>query len=212
MLIAYAVAIAIVLGFLTGGGVSGISQVRLRYPWLLFAALFVQIAIFSQLLGQYAFIHRVGPYIHIATLLTTLFVMWQNAHIPGMKVIMLGAALNLIVIAANGGFMPATRSALEESGRIEILEPDEQRAAGDRPVLSNSRIKNDDTNLWWLGDVWAVPDRLPASNVYSIGDVVLAIGAGIAIVRVMHLGKGPRAEGRRLRGVESRSEVSSGAE
>jgi hypothetical protein len=137
------------------------------------------VLIFSPILGTREFIHDIGPYIHIATLLMTMFVMAKNFHIPGMPVVLLGALLNAIVIIANGGFMPSPESALEDAGLLENAQ------SGNR-VLSNSTVADDDTRLRFLGDVISVPEGIPLANVYSIGDLVLAVGVGIAIVTVMH--------------------------
>jgi hypothetical protein len=181
-----AVVIGVVIGVVTGGSLAHISSVRIRYLLLLIAALLWQIAIFSPLLGTQEFVHRVGPYIYIGTLVATLFVMLANLHIPGMKLIALGAALNALVITANGGFMPAPESALRASGQLEHVLQDERERADGSYVLTNSKIADDDTNLRFLGDVIAIPHQVPLANVISIGDIVIALGAIIAIVRVMH--------------------------
>ena len=52
-------------------------------------------------------------------------------------------------------------------------------------VLANSRLSAGEANLLFLGDVIPVPKELPIAGVISIGDVVLAAGASIAIVRGM---------------------------
>lgn len=191
MILLFAVFIGLVVGFASGGSLAGFGRVRLRRIALLFVAIFVQLAIFTQLAGRSAFIHSYGPYIHIATLLLTLFVMTRNFHVPGMKLIALGATLNLLVIVANGGFMPSPTSALTESGKIGKMEA--KAAKGDTSVLSNSTVAADDASLLWdrdtplliLGDIFAVPRGWPLANVFSIGDVLIGLGASIAIVRVM---------------------------
>jgi hypothetical protein len=174
-----AIVISLLIGFLTGGSLKSVSQFRIRYLPLAIAAVVIQVLIFSPILGTREFIHDIGPYIHIATLLMTMFVMAKNFHIPGMPVVLLGALLNAIVIIANGGFMPSPESALEDAGLLENAQ------SGNR-VLSNSTVADDDTRLRFLGDVISVPEGIPLANVYSIGDLVLAVGVGIAIVTVMH--------------------------
>jgi hypothetical protein len=181
-----AIIIALAIGFLSGGSLANASGLRIRYLPLLIAALLVQVAIFSQIAGTRDIIHRVGPYLYIVTLFATLFVMVMNLSIPGMKVIAVGAALNALVITANGGFMPSPESALERAGRLEYVRQEEAEKADGSYVLSNSTIADDDTRLLFLGDVIPIPRRVPLSNVISIGDIIIAIGAAIAIVRVMH--------------------------
>ena len=188
MVLLVAIAASLLVGFLTGGSLSGAREIgRIRLLPMLVLALLVQVAIFSPLLGQQPFIHDIGPYIHIATILMSLFVMTRNLHIPGMPVIIAGAALNALVIIANGGYMPSPEDALRESGQYEhVYVSEEERRTGGY-TLTNSTVANDDTNLRFLGDVIPIPEGIPLANVISIGDIVLAIGAGIAIVRVMHL-------------------------
>lgn len=186
MVLLVAIAVALAIGFATGGSLAGAAGLRIRLLPLLVGALLVQVAIFTPIAGGWEITHRVGPYIHIATLLVVLVVMSRNLHIPGMKIIIIGAALNALVITANGGFMPSPESALERAGRLERVRQDEAQRQGESYILSNSTIADDDTRLLFLGDVIAIPDRLPLSNVISIGDIVIAIGALVAIVRVMH--------------------------
>ena len=46
--------------------------------------------------------------------------------------------------------------------------------------FANSRMV-EDPHLLFLGDVFAIPDSWPFSNVFSIGDVALVIGGAILI-------------------------------
>jgi hypothetical protein len=118
--------------------------------------------------------------------MASLFVMLMNRQIPGMPVIAIGAFLNAVVITANGGYMPSPESALNESDRLQHVQVDEQKKADNEWILSNSTVADDDTRLRFLGDVIPIPDSVPLANVISIGDIILAIGAAIAIVGVMH--------------------------
>src|SRR5687767_2642033 len=45
------------------------------------------------------------------SMLALLGFAWLNRRVPGMKVLLLGLALNLTVIALNGGFMPISMNA-----------------------------------------------------------------------------------------------------
>jgi hypothetical protein len=181
-----AIAVAIAIGFATGGSLANAGGIRIRLLPILVTALLIQIAIFTPIAGGWDITHRVGPYIHIGTLLMVLFVMFRNLHIPGMKIIIIGAALNALVITANGGFMPSPESALERSGRLEPVRQEEAQRRGDSSILTNSAIADDDTRLLFLGDAIAIPERFPLSNVISIGDIVIAFGAIAGIVLVMH--------------------------
>jgi hypothetical protein len=99
-----------------------------------------------------------------------------NRRITGMPVVALGAASNFAAIVANGGYMPAARSALQGVGK------------GDSTIYSNS-VVTPDPALAPLTDIFSLPTWLPFANVFSIGDVL--IGAGVAIVIVAAMRRVP---------------------
>jgi Family of unknown function (DUF5317) len=95
-----------------------------------------------------------------------------NWRVPGMRLVALGGALNLVAICANGGVMPASPAALAGAG-----------LAGDEPGFQNSAAVAD-PRLAFLGDVFYVPASWPLSNVFSVGDVLIALGVAWALHRV----------------------------
>ncbi len=185
MVLIIAIVLSLLIGFLVGGSLKPMAHLRIRYLPLLVAGLVIQVLMFTPILGRNELVQDIGPYIYIGTLFTTLFAMFKNISIPGMPIIILGAILNALVITANGGFMPSPTSALAEAGLLEHVEIEEQRKAEGDWVLSNSTVSDDDTRLGFLGDVIVVPERYPFSNVYSLGDIIIAIGAAVAIITVM---------------------------
>jgi hypothetical protein len=44
--------------------------------------------------------------------------------------------------------------------------------------------------LFPLTDIFAMPAWVPLANVFSIGDVLIGVGAAVAVLAVMH-GRGP---------------------
>ena len=98
--------------------------------------------------------------------------LFENRKIPGMWLIGLGTSLNLAAILANGGVMPATRHALAVAGLPVDVAHFKNSMALASPKLS------------FLGDVFAIPKSLPMSNVFSIGDICIALGAAVSIHRV----------------------------
>lgn len=188
MVLFFAVIVGLVLGFALGGSLTGFSLARFRYMPLLFISVLIQVLIFTPLMGQMDIIHRIGPYLYMASLTMSLIVLALNLRIPGLSIVLLGALLNAIVIFANVGYMPTHASTLEEAGRIhKVVQTDESIAAGETLTHTNSVIADDDTRLVFLGDVFAIPDGFPLSNVISIGDIFIALGAAVTIVLVMRL-------------------------
>ena len=86
-----------------------------------------------------------------------------NRRILGAQVVAVGMALNLAAILSNGGRMPATPEAME--------------AAGLNFAVKHNSVAAAEPNLSWLVDRFAAPDWVPLANVYSVGDVVIALGA-----------------------------------
>ena len=82
----------------------------------------------------------------------------------------LGVGMNLLVVFANGGFMPMDVSLLDSTG-VTAQFAERPRYRRDVSITSS-------TNLPWLGDVMAAPGWLPMGSVISIGDVLLDVGLG----------------------------------
>jgi hypothetical protein len=149
-----------------GGRLGRLGQVELRGKPLIFAALAVQIVIVNIVPGGDPTLHRMA---HLATYVAAAAFLVANRRIAGMWMIALGALANVIAIAANNGVMPASRAAL--------------RAAGEVPntgsFLNSAFVTH--PRVGFLGDIFAIPKWLPLHNVFSVGDVCIAIGAAIAI-------------------------------
>ena len=189
MILGIGALLGVMLGWMRGGSFHNTRHLgrSLRYWQFAVAAIVVQVLIYTPLLGTTDLIHRIGPWIWVATLLVSLGVMLANLHLPWMWLIATGAALNLIVIAANGGFMPSPEDALRRAGRLEdVVQEERKRETGDY-VLSNSTIADDDTRVRFLGDVLVIPKDYPLANVISVGDIVLAVGALLLMQRIMRM-------------------------
>lgn len=146
-----------------GGRFAVLADLHLRAPWLLVAALVVQIVTISVLIEPP---HVVAAALHLFSYGLAAAFLWVNRHLRGLPVTALGGALNLLVIAANGGIMPASAAALRTAG----ISPETEHFANSA-VVGHPRLA-------LLGDVLAVPESVGLiANVFSVGDVVLAAGA-----------------------------------
>lgn len=159
-------------GYLAGGRLSNLDGLRLVKPWLIVLALLLQFVAFSPLgaaLGATAMIA-----LHIASYGLLGWFVVLNRTRAGVVVAGVGASLNLAAIAANGGYMPASPSALATAGITY---------AGD--VYNNSGVSGEGTRLAFLGDVFATPSWLPMANVFSIGDVLIVVGVALMLAMTM---------------------------
>ena len=171
MFILYAIPIGMAAGFLMRGQFDRLADLRLRWAPLALLGLVVQLALFSDAVG--GTMGDTAPTIYVASTAAVLIAVLRNVAVPGMTLIALGAASNLVAIVANGGYMPADAAALAAIGGIE-------------PGYSNSVIAADPA-LRPLTDIYALPAAFPFANVFSVGDILIGIGVAATIVIAMRV-------------------------
>jgi Family of unknown function (DUF5317) len=169
MLILWAIPIGIAAGLLLRGSLEGLSNLQFRWPWLAVGGLIVQIVLFTKD-GFDAAGSLAGP-IYVLSTLAVFVAVLRNLALPGLPIVALGALANLAAIAANGGSMPADPGALALAG----LDP---RSHTNSVVLASPALQP-------LTDIFAVPAWVPFANVFSVGDVLIALGIAIAIAASM---------------------------
>ncbi len=171
MLLLYAIVIGVLVGLALGGHVDSLAGARLRWIPVAVLGFAIQIAIFSGPGSEV--VGAAGPPLYVASTVLVLVVVLRNARITGLAVAALGAALNLAAILANGGTMPADPDALIAAGRDAA-----PGGYSNSAVLANPALRP-------LTDIFATPRELPFANVFSIGDVLIAVGIAVAIAALM---------------------------
>lgn len=169
MLLLAFVGLAVVTVPLFRGRLAALAELRFRGVWLLALSLGVQILVISLVPGPRTPL-REGAF--IGSYLAAIAFLWWNRRVPGLWLVAVGAAMNLLVIAANGGVMPAAAHALI---RADIPATIPRFFTNSMPV-ANPRLA-------FLGDIFAVPASWPLSNVFSPGDVCIALGVALTIHR-----------------------------
>jgi hypothetical protein len=166
MLLAVVALLAVLTVPLTGGRLGRLAEVRFRAPWLAIGGLAVQVLVVSVVpdLPGWA-----ATTLHLVSYAAVLGFVWSNRSLPGLWLVGLGGLSNLVVIAANGGVMPASADALRTAGRSPTEEG-----------FTNSEVL-DDPRLGFLGDVLPLPSWMPFANVFSIGDVLIAVGVFVLV-------------------------------
>lgn len=147
---------------------------ELRYPWLAFAAFLPQFLAFYLPSTREWF----PDWLAAACLLTSqaLFLgfAWLNRRLPGMWLLLAGLALNLAVIAANGGFMPIGP---QTAARLVPAETLAGSSSGSRFGIKDILLLPHETRLAWLADRFLPPAWFPYRVAFSPGDVLIALGA-----------------------------------
>lgn len=170
MIIPVATATIMLSVVLAGGQLRRLAGVRVRAGWLVLPTLAGQVAVVELPLGPGWLLRA----LHVLTYIVAATVIWANRRIPGVLLVAAGAASNGVTIALNEGVLPARPQALRVAG----LEGGPNSAG-----LVNSGIVAD-AKLPWLGDIFAIPASWPLANVFSIGDLMIVLGAGYASYRI----------------------------
>lgn len=161
--------LAVLVALLRGGKLERLTALGLKALPLIW--LVVAMRFFVAVLAGRGFAW--APWLQVAAYILLLGVLWLNLAAPGMKLFGLGSLLNFIVIAANGGTMPVSPSALAlfavsklPSGTHSLLTPE--------------------SRFWFLADI--IPLWLPYPQVISVGDIFLVAGMFFFIQQRMLVG------------------------
>lgn len=194
MLFLPVIALAVAVGWLSGGRLDALADVRIRRPWLVLAAFALQVALFSQTAERLkpALSDWLPLLIHGGSYALALAFIAANRHLRGWSLMALGTGANALAVLANGGHMPVAAQALVAAGRTARLAA--IRASG--ATYYNSVLAGEGTRFAWLGDWLATPAGTPFSTVFSPGDVILAAGIVIAVAGAMEGRRPVRSEAR----------------
>jgi hypothetical protein len=162
MVLVYPLVVGLVLALLLGGDLSKLADLRLRRVSLLYLALGLQLVAFP----VRALPVQVGD--------STAVVLWLvsygllavatalNIRRAGLPLIAAGLVANVAAVVANGGHMPVLPEAMHAAGYAYDVHYNSAAIAS--------------PHLAWLVDRWAAPRWLPGANVFSVGDVLIALG------------------------------------
>jgi hypothetical protein len=167
-----AVAAGLAAGLLRAG-IAGrpFSPPDLRGVWLAPTGFLLQVAALQIGLPD----ERISAALLVGSLLTLLIFAWRNRRYAAFYWLGGGLLLNLAVMALNGGWMPISPETL---ARVYTDLPAGAVELGSRVGDSkNVALAAADTRLEWLADRFLLPERLPFRIAYSVGDVLIAIGA-----------------------------------
>jgi len=171
MSLAFPVLAALVVGLALGGSVGRLAELPLRAPWLFLSAVVLQIVAFPVGVLPWRTHDAVASVLWVTSYGLLLLAALLNRRLTGVPIVALGMLLNLAAIIANRGTMPVRIEAMHDAGRVAVTQVNSTALA--------------DPALPWLVDRWAAPHWIPLANVFSIGDVFVAVGAVVIVLAGM---------------------------
>jgi hypothetical protein len=175
MILVVAILGAFLFGVLSGGSARRLANLPLRSGWIALVAFSLQIYIiyFPEPVSEGLFSPRVGLLIFSVALLFVF--VWKNRLLAGMWLIALGFLANLGVMLLNGGYMPITEEAIAQVGRSKSILSSEpySRVRATKDIV----LPREATLAWLLSDIFILPPPFPIPTVFSLGDLLIAVGA-----------------------------------
>lgn len=163
MLVLVPLVVGLVIGVAAGGKIGNLAGLRFRWPWFVLVVLVIREAVLLTPLNRIDGVQ----YIYAAAL--AALVAWTALHIKrlaGVWLVTAGAALNLVVILANGARMP--------------VAPDLAGVLVQRGHVGQYVLMGPGTNLNWLADWIGFP--WPVKGAYSPGDLLISLGIGVVVI------------------------------
>lgn len=174
MLLLWALPLGVLVGYLRGGRLANLARLELRGVGFVLAALILQLLIFPLPGFEGPMIPFGTAFFHLLSYALLVGFVILNRREWGIVLMGGGMFLNVLVIAANGGYMPTYPELLERVGRSKAAEKlVAEGFYGNNVCIGCEGLS---TRLRFLGDILAVPAWVPGANVFSVGDLLLALG------------------------------------
>lgn len=162
-------AIALAVGFLTGGRLANLGHLRIRWAPLALIGLAMQLI---NPPGRLPLLMLLGSFV-----ILTMFAV-VNIGVPGFSLILIGVAMNFAVIAINQG-MPVSSQALVASGQVDTASD----LTDDADSYVKHHLADSDDSALFLADVIGVPP--PIAQAISIGDIYTYGGVAVVVAAAM---------------------------
>jgi len=175
--------IALLAAILRGGKIKRLAHLPLRWGWLAMILFAAQAYLIFWPEARAGGLFSPRAMILVSSYLILILMAWSNHSLPGVNLILVGIALNFLVIVANGGFMPVAPQTLIRGGHTHLVAALESgaRVSRSKDVL----LWPEQTKLWFLSDIFVIPERYPLAGSFSLGDVLIASGAFILLQRAL---------------------------
>ena len=179
---------AVLTGFLVGLGWAHWQNRTYSVPgfqsiWLIVVAFLPQLFIAYLPVTRRLFTDSLASVTLLASLILFLVFAWLNRRLPGMPILIVGLLLNFMVIAANGGWMPINPQTADLLTGKDILQVMNLGGRiGEKDILLSAQ----NTHFEFLADRFLLPEWIPYKSAFSLGDILIALGAFWLLAGAIH--------------------------
>ncbi len=164
-----ALIVGLLISIVRGGRFSNLERSSLRGISVLVFGLVFQLLPFF--LHGFAFFKQYAAMFSFLGLCLAALFIALNIKLPGMKLIMGGASLNLIVLSFHNFKMPI---AITDTALVELAQMKLNITTG---AIANYTMMSQSTSITrYLGKLWTMPAFYPFSRFFGIPDILVAIG------------------------------------
>jgi hypothetical protein len=178
-LLVESVGASVVVGKLRGGSFSKMKDASLDKWYCFVSGFLVEFSAVYLAARGFDFFKENIFLIHLISYSLLFAGIYFNRKIPAFKLIFIGVLLNFIVIMANGGHMPVSGETMINIGLVDNME-----AIRDGKIITHTLI-NEKTVFKYLGDIFALGKPYPRPKIFSVGDVIMALGVFAYIQDIM---------------------------
>ena len=168
--------LGVAVALMRGGSFAGWTRAHVHWSAVALGSLALQLVLFSPPIDRLPLVVSWGPEVWLLCLAALCAVLVRNAIAqPSLRgawsLAAVGVGLNVLVVGANGGYMPQSEAAhiATRGTQLSNTQASDQQLRNVLPLSSETRLN-------WLGDVIPEPAWLPKNNVISLGDLLLGLG------------------------------------
>lgn len=164
-----AILIGFLLGFFRNGRLNNFADMRFKGSILIILSFFVYISPFALQIMQIDMpMPQILPF---AAGMIAMAVALVNHEKGGVKLIMFGGAINLLIMGINHFRMPVPISRMVDSGMASLAE-----SVGAGSVINYMDMANANSLAPYLGKIIVMPAWYPLNRLISVGDIIMSIG------------------------------------